>query len=217
MWVRVLGILLFFGLFFGDSQAGIVSGTVKTKAIKKLKQPPRYYLGSYRASRRQTLMEDGGPTDVVVFLEDVKGDFKTPDQLPRMEQIRETFKPHVLPVLAGTTVEFPNEDGFYHNVFSVVSGDRFDLGRYAKGKSARQTFSKPAVVVVRCEIHPGMKAFILVLENPYFAVPDTSGKFEIPSVPAGTYTIKAWHPVHGEQSGSVAVRDSGLVRMDFVF
>src|SRR4029453_10455122 len=99
----------------------------------------------------------------------------------------EAFVPHVLPVLAGSTVEFPNEDDFYHNVFSVVAGDRFDLGRYAHGKSASQTLTKPGAVIVRCEIHSNMKAFILVLSNPFFAVPDPEGRLDIGNVPAGSY------------------------------
>ena len=114
-------------------------------------------------------------------------------------------------------MEFPNEDDFYHNVFSVVAGDRFDLGRYSKGKSARQTLTKPGVVVVRCEIHTGMKAYILVVPNPYFAVPGSDGAFTIRDVPAGTYTLKAWHPDFGYQERSVTVPDSGSVTVGFAY
>jgi plastocyanin len=136
---------------------------------------------------------------------------------PRMTQKGETFVPHVLPVLVGSTVEFPNEDDFYHNVFSVVAGNRFDLGRYPKGESTRQKFTKPALVVVRCEIHPSMKAFILVLKSPYFASPDEQGRFTIPNVPAGKYTIKAWHPARAEQIRIITVPESGEVQADFTF
>src|SRR5439155_22824285 len=103
------------------------------------------------------------------------------------------------------------------NVFSVVSGDRFDLGRYAKGKSAHQTLNKPGVVVVRCEIHSGMKAFILVVPNPFFAVPNADGAFSIPDIPEGTYTVKAWHPDYGYQERRVSVPASGSASASFAF
>jgi hypothetical protein len=197
--------------------AGTVTGTVLTKPAARQKAPPRYYLGPYRAGRGPSVVEEGGPQDVVVFVEGVKGAFPVPARHPQLVQKDERFVPHVLAVQLGSTVEFPNEDDFYHNVFSVVSGDRFDLGRYAKGKSARQTLTKPGIVVVRCEIHSGMKAYILVVANPYFAVPGGDGAFSIPDVPAGTYTVKAWHPDFGYQERSVSVPASGSASVSFAF
>jgi hypothetical protein len=196
--------------------AGTITGTVVAKPTPRQKVPPRYYLGPYR-SGRGSVVEEGGPQDVVVFVEGVKGTFAAPPRHPQLVQKDERFVPHVLPVLTGSTVEFPNEDDFYHNVFSVVAGDRFDLGRYPKGKSARQVLNKPGVVVVRCEIHTGMKAYIMVVPNPYFAVPGSDGAFEIPDVPAGTYTLKAWHPDFGYQERSVSVPDSGSVAVTFAY
>jgi plastocyanin len=197
--------------------AGTVTGTVLTKPAARQKAPPRYYLGPYRAGRGPSVVEEGGPQDVVVFVDGVKGTYPVPTRHPQLVQKDERFVPHVLAVQLGSTVEFPNEDDFYHNVFSVVSGDRFDLGRYAKGKSARQTLTKPGIVVVRCEIHSGMKAYILVVANPYFAVPGGDGAFSIPDVPAGTYTVKAWHPDFGYQERSVSVPASGSASVNFAF
>ena len=196
---------------------GTVSGTVLTKPAARQKAPPRYYLGPYRAGRGPAVMEEGGPTDVVVFVDGVKGAFPPPARHAQLVQKDERFIPHVLPVQLGSTVDFPNEDDFYHNVFSVVSGDRFDLGRYAKGKSAHQTLTKTGVVVVRCEIHSGMKAYILVVPNPFFAVPGTDGAFSIPGVPEGTYVVKAWHPDYGYQERSVSVPATGPVSVSFAF
>ena len=196
--------------------AGTVSGTVLTKPTARQKVPPRYYLGPYRAGRGPSAVEEGGPQDVVVFVEGVKGG-APPVCHPQLVQKNERFIPHVLPVQIGSTVDFPNEDDFYHNVFSVVSGDRFDLGRYAKGKSAHQTLNKPGVVVVRCEIHSGMKAFILVVPNPFFAVPNADGAFSIPDIPEGTYTVKAWHPDYGYQERRVSVPASGSASASFAF
>jgi plastocyanin len=197
--------------------AGTVTGTVLTKPTARQKVPPRYYLGPYRAGRGAAAVEEGGPRDVVVFVEGVKGTFPAPARRPQIVQKDERFNPHVLGVQTGSTVEFPNEDDFYHNVFSVVSGDRFDLGRYAKGKSARQTLTKPGVVVVRCEIHSGMKAFILVVPNPFFAVPGADGAYSIPDVPEGTYVVKAWHPDFGYQERTVSVPATGSASASFAF
>ena len=202
-----------------ESSAGTVEGTATIKVVEKPQRPPRYYLGLRRSARQTTGQEHAASKDLVVFLDGVpqQEGSSLPRQNPRMLQQHGRFIPHVLPILAGATVEFPNQDDFYHNVFSVVAGDRFDLGRFAAGKSEQQPFTKPGVVVVRCEIHSGMKAFIVVLENPYFAVPDTTGRFEIPAVPTGTYTIKAWHPTQGEQSRSITVPDAAAVEVNFAF
>ena len=111
----------------------------------------------------------------------------------RMEQSRETFLPHVLPVMAGATVEFPNGDPIYHNVFSLSKASSFDLGRYPKGSSRTIRFDRTGIVKVFCHIHSDMSAVIMVLDNPFFAVPDSSGKFAIPGIPPGRYVVTGWH------------------------
>jgi plastocyanin len=110
-----------------------------------------------------------------------------------MAQRDETFDPHVLPVLRGTTVDFPNGDDVFHNVFSLSSAKTFDLGRYPKGSSRPVTFDKPGRVDVFCHIHSDMSAIVLVLENPYFTSPDVKGHFVIDSVPPGDYAVIGWH------------------------
>jgi plastocyanin len=112
---------------------------------------------------------------------------------PRMSQRDETFDPHVLAVLQGTTVDFPNRDDLFHNVFSLSSAKAFDLGRYPKGGSRPVTFDKPGRVEVFCHIHSDMSAIVLVLENPYFTSPDAKGHFVIDSVPPGDYAVVGWH------------------------
>jgi hypothetical protein len=102
----------------------------------------------------------------------------------------------VLPVLQGTTVEFPNEDDVYHNVFSLSGAagkNGFDLGRYPKGSSKSWTFDRPGTVKVFCHIHSDMTAVVLVLSNPFFTTPDDSHRFTIDDVPEGDYTIVGWH------------------------
>ena len=110
----------------------------------------------------------------------------------RLDQRNEAFFPYVLAVQAGASVAFPNDDRTYHNVFSFSKAKRFDLGRYPRGGSKSVRFDRPGVVRVFCDIHAHMSAFVLVFAHPYFATTDSGGRFRIPSVPAGAYTIAVW-------------------------
>lgn len=116
----------------------------------------------------------------------------SPDRAPAIVQRHETFVPHVLAVVRGTRVEFPNQDPLFHNVFSLSSARTFDLGRYPEGTSKSVVFDRAGVVQVFCHIHSDMSAIVLVLENPFFAVPD-SGRYVIAGVPPGDYRLTAWH------------------------
>ena len=201
-----------------QAQTGAIVGTVALQSDNRAEPPPRYYRGPYRASHA----DEPAPLpvqSVVVFVESVpapEGGWGSAAPVA-MHQHHDRFVPHVLPILAGTTVTFPNDDDYYHNVFSVVAGDRFDLGRYGQGDTREQTFPAPAVVVVRCEIHPGMKAYILVRDNPCFAVPGPDGRFRLPQVPVGTWSLVAWHPTQGETRRTVVVRAGQDAVADFAF
>jgi plastocyanin len=105
----------------------------------------------------------------------------------------EQFVPHVVAVMVGATVDFPNDDDVYHNVFSLSSAKTFDLGRYPKGSSKSELFARPGTVQVFCHIHSDMSAIVLVLPNPYFASPADDRHFVIDGVPEGDYTIVGWH------------------------
>ncbi len=133
----------------------------------------------------------------------------------RMEQREESFVPHVLPVLRGSAVEFPNADPIFHNVFSLSRSATFDLGRYPRGESRTVRFDTPGIVRVFCHIHSDMSAVILVLENPYFAIPDSSGSYEIPGIPPGAYTLTAWHERAHPIRREVAVTSGEPARIDF--
>jgi hypothetical protein len=110
-----------------------------------------------------------------------------------MDQRNERFVPHVLPVMVGTVVDFPNSDRTYHNVFSLSRAKRFDLGRYASGRTKSLRMDRPGVIRVFCDIHSHMNAFILVFAHPFFDVTDSEGRFALANVPAGTYTVVGWH------------------------
>jgi hypothetical protein len=133
-----------------------------------------------------------------------------------MDQRNETFVPHVLAVMVGTVVDFPNSDRTYHNVFSLSRARRFDLGRYAAGKSRAVRMDRPGVVRVFCDIHSHMNAFILVFNHPFFEVTDAGGRFEMPAVPAGTYTIVGWYEGEVRASGPVTVPPGGWAEIDLV-
>jgi plastocyanin len=121
------------------------------------------------------------------------------------------FEPRVAVVPVGGTVEFPNQDPIFHNVFSVSGENRFDLDLYKRPKSGAWTFKYPGLVRVYCNIHPQMSAYVLVRDNPFWARPAGGGDFEIPDLPPGTWVVKAWHERTGEASQSVAVPESGAV------
>lgn len=111
---------------------------------------------------------------------------------PVMDQRNLQFAPRVLAVRAGTTVDFPNNDRVFHNVFSFKDGKRFDLGLYPVGASKPVTFDKTGVSRIYCNIHPQMAAYVVAVDSPYFAVSRKDGSFTLPDVPAGRYTFHAW-------------------------
>ena len=129
----------------------------------------------------------------------------------RMDQRNERFVPHVLAIVAGTWVDFPNDDKTYHNVFSLSKTQEFNLGRYAAGHSKAVRFEQPGIVRVFCDIHSHMSAFILVFAHRYFAVTDEDGRYRIDGVPPGTYTVAVWNEtVRGDPPRrTVTIGDGG--------
>lgn len=113
-----------------------------------------------------------------------------------MVQRNEQFVPHVLPVLVGSVVSFPNDDDVYHNVFSISAAKTFEIPRIPKAAPASmtsRTFDKPGIVQVFCHIHSDMSGIIFVMDNPYYATPQPTGHYTIDGIPPGSYTLTAWH------------------------
>jgi plastocyanin len=130
--------------------------------------------------------------DVVVYVEGAIG--KPAPAKALIDQKNLSFVPRVVAVPVGSSVEFRNSDPVLHNAFSTSPAKHFDLGMFPKGQARSVTFDKPGVVDVLCNVHPKMEAFIVVLENQYFARPDEHGNFEIANIPPGRYKLRAWHP-----------------------
>lgn len=151
------------------------------------------------------------PEHVVVYVENVPGTY--PGGHLKMDQLRKLFIPYVLPIVQGTTVEFHNSENLQHNVFGV-GADEFNLGTYSQGMSRPYTFRKLGEVDVLCNVHPEMEGYILVLQNPYFAQPDASGRFHIAGVPPGEYVLKAWYQGKTKKQ-AVKVSATGNVSADF--
>jgi plastocyanin len=132
-----------------------------------------------------------------------------------LDQRNETFVPHVLAVTTGTVVDFPNSDRIYHNVFSLSKTARFDLGRYAAGRSKSVRFDKPGIVRVFCDIHSHMNAFILVFSHPFFAVTDEEGRYRIDGVPPGNYNVVAWSDKGSFDPRPATVTEGVVTQLDF--
>lgn len=175
--------------------------------------------------RRPTVADLGGPAErgltdrrqSVVYLETApRGAFEQHDAgRAVMDQRNETFVPHLLAIMTGTTVDFPNSDRIYHNVFSLSKPRSFDLGRYAVGRSKSVQFNRPGIVRVFCDIHSHMSAFIMVFSHPFFALTDTEGRYRIDDVPPGTYSVVAWNEGLASEPRMATVPDGAATELDF--
>jgi len=122
-----------------------------------------------------------------------------------IDQRNLSFMPRVLVVRVGTTVDFPNNDKVFHNVFSYRDGKKFDLGMYPIGTSKHIVFDRPGLARLFCNIHPNMAAYVMAVDTPFYAISDRSGAFAMAGVPPGTYTYRAWRAGGQLLSGSVTV------------
>lgn len=160
---------------------------------------------AFGAELTGTVQVSGRPAqDAVVWLE-ASGAPAGASQKVVLDQRNLAFVPQVLAVRVGTTVEFPNNDKVFHNVFSFRDAKTFDLGMYPKDVVKRTVFDKPGLARLFCNIHPNMAAYIMAVDTPYFAVSDKQGTFTISRVPAGTYTYHAWRAGAQPLTGSVTV------------
>jgi hypothetical protein len=158
-----------------------------------------------------------GSGDVVLWLTPAGGPGPVdPGPSVRLVQRNKRFIPHVLAVTVGTPVEFPNQDPFFHNVFSIYQGKPFDLGLYESGSSRNVRFTQPGVSYIFCNIHPEMSAAVVALRTPYFAVTAPDGSYHISRVPAGSYKLEVWHDLAARQELASLARTVEVGSSDLV-
>jgi plastocyanin len=157
---------------------------------------------------------------VVIWLESA-GTGRTAAQSPRalpgnMRQVNRRFDPDIVVISAGGSVTFPNMDPIFHNVFSLSKPKSFDLGNYPKGDTRTVTFPKPGIVFVNCRLHPNMAGVVVVTPNQWYAKADRDGQYAIGDVPAGAYTVVAWHKKTGYIRREISVAEGRDAIVDFL-
>lgn len=157
--------------------------------------------------------------DAVVYLQQVPGTFPAPAKPAEIDQRSMQFVPHVLPIVVGTTVRFLNSDPTPHNVFSP-DHEKYNLGTWPQGQTKDHTFGTcakaPCAYVQLCRVHPEMEGYVVVLQNPFFAVTGADGHYKIDNVPPGQYSVAVWHPKQKGQPKPVTVDASKPAVVDFV-
>ena len=159
----------------------------------------------------------------VISIDDIEGapstssgqDSPSPARHAVMDQKGLRFVPHVMAIMAGTTVEFPNHDPLLHNVYSISEAKRFNLGLYGRGTGRTIRFDTPGVVQLQCNVHQEMAAFVVVLKNPYFAVVAAGQSFRIPNVPPGRHRVRCWQEELGTKDLEVEIPAHGSVSANF--
>jgi plastocyanin len=195
------------------AQSGRIDGQVRL-IMPAVNAVPSGVYPSRRVSRPAARTPEIG--NVIVFLKDAPRQSELPVTRATIVQKDEAFVPRVVAITRGSTVDFPNSDPFFHNVFSLSRGANFDLGRFPRGETRGWRFTSPGLVKVYCHIHSHMSASIMVFDHAYFRIPSADGNFTIDDVPAGTYQVSAWHERVGESVSPVRVEAGRSARLEFV-
>ena len=178
-------------VFAEEKGLGTINGTVKAKKAKYLR-------------------------DTLVYIENVTNSFEPPQEHAVMDQKNMAFIPHILPLLKGTTVDFLNSDMVQHNVYSPDAvADNVNLGTWLKGDIRPFTFNKLGIASMRCNAHVDMLAYVLVLQNPYFARVNNDGSFSITNLPEGKYTVKLWNERYKAEDRQVEVKANVSATAEF--
>lgn len=201
--------------------AACVRGVVRVPASPHASPTFHPYAGHASSMTGHGAPELGAVTDAVVYIEAlpaaVDSALPAPAVRPRLAQKDQAFVPRVVVVPVGGSVDFPNLDPIYHNVFSVSPAKRFDLGKYPRGESRSVRFTRPGLVNVFCDIHSDMAAFVQVLPTRAFDQPAADGAFRLPELPPGRYVVRWWHPDFGSGRREVELGASDDVVMDVNF
>ncbi len=208
-----------FALAFGASQsiAGTLVGIVKAVPKPELQQAQGAGGGKYDSKQFkfvETIKYDE-IKDFIVYIDQPMTNEFPKQTVEVVTQQDAKFHPHIVPVLRGTTVNWPNHDDIFHNVFSVSDAKTFDLGLYKDPEKKSVDFDKSGRVDVFCSIHSKMNCVILVLENPFFAATDAKGRYKITGLPPGRYKVKAWHERLPGQVQEVTIKPEGEMEVNF--
>ncbi|MDO8141842.1 MAG: hypothetical protein Q6358_10125 [Candidatus Brocadiales bacterium] len=177
--------------FAEENGLGTINGTVKAKKAKYLR-------------------------DSIAYIENVTSTFEPQKEHAVMDQKNMAFIPHVLPLLKGTTVDFLNSDMVQHNIYSPDAvADNMNLGTWLKGEMRPFTFNKLGVASIRCNVHVDMLAYVLVLQNSYFARVNNDGSFSIANVPEGKYTVKLWNERYKAEDRQIEVKANTPAAVEF--
>ncbi len=193
--------------------AGDITGhAVVTKRLSKRKLAPAVYnLRGTAPPAASSDPEAGDEFDKMVVILDGGSAPSKPPVTAVLDQRNLRFNTGLIVVPVGSTVEFPNSDSIFHNVFSLSKTQPFDLGFYPRGQSRSIKFNHAGIVQVYCHIHANMYAAIVVTDSPWFAKPGPDGGFSFQGVPPGHYRLKAWHNIAGLHAVDVNVPETDSV------
>lgn len=204
----------------GQGQRGTITGRVEIRSAPpsaRMERGARYRTGSAPKASESKAPESDERKNVVIYLEDpTLPSSPADDATATLDQVDVMFVPHVLAVQKGTKVNVVNHDKVYHNVFSLSGPKKFNIGRRPAGEAVPVRFDNAGVIQIFCDIHSQMSAFIIVLENRYYAQPGEDGTYTIMDVPPGTYTLKVWHERYAAPAQRVTVDAAGTSTSNFV-
>jgi plastocyanin len=211
-----------------ESKAGTLAGRVvldgtapANPPIKMAADPFCISQNPNAATSENFVVTNGGLENVFVYVKDGLGNyyFDVPTEPVKLDQQACRYQPHVLGVRTGQPLEIVNSDATMHNVHALPNENReFNLGQAMQHQANKRTFTaKEIMVPFKCDVHGWMRAYVGVMDNPYFAVTHDGGKFELKNLPAGTYTIEAWHEKLGTQIQKVTVGEKQAAEVTFTF
>jgi len=196
--------------------AGATTGRVEGVVRLVASGDPAIVSGAYPTRRVSTPAPRASEiANVVVFVKTAPRETSLTTNRLEMVQQGESFVPRVVAITRGSTVEFPNADPFFHNVFSLSRSATFDLGRFPRGERRARTFAQSGLVKVYCHLHSHMSASIMVFDHSHFTIPNADGAFALDAVPAGEHRLSAWHERIGESAKTVVVEPGRTVRVEF--
>jgi len=207
----VIGTVVMAAMAFGGDLSGQV--LITRKLSRKTIVPTSYNLRGTAPPSTAAPNTVNEFSQTVVFVESAKGVPAPPPETAVIEQRNSRFEPDLIAIPVGSTVQFPNDDPIFHNVFSLSRARQFDLGFYPRLASKSVTFNQPGVVQVYCHIHANMYAAIVVTGTPWTEKLADNGNFTFHDMPAGRYHIVAWHKVAGAHGVDVNVPATGTARV----